>query len=324
MMQAPPLVSVICLCYNHAPYVAEALASVWSQTYKAVELIVIDDASTDESQQVIRRLLQEHPEVPFIALEENKGNCYAFNRGLALAQGEWVIDLAADDILLPERISTQIDLAQSLPADYGVIFSDAWLVNEAGDKLNSYYPRNAEGHLISPVPQGVVFADLLRSAFICTPTMLMRKTLLNALGGYDEALSYEDYDFWVRSGKNWKYAFQDALLTEKRVLKHSHGQSFYQTKHSPHLASTLIICQKALAMVESKEEKQALATSVRYHLRQCLWMECFDLAFGFISVLEQLEMKKTSDFIWQALASLKLPLNRWYRLYRNITPLLLF
>lgn len=315
MSSVQPLVSVICLCYNHAPYVAEALASVWAQTYEAIELIVVDDASTDGSQEVIKQALLAHPKVVFISLEENIGNCSAFNQALAIAQGEWVIDLAADDVLIPERIERQMALAQTLPQDYGVLFSDAWLINAEGQRLKTYYQRDANGKITPKVPQGWVFPDLLRKAFICSPTMLFRNKMLLELGGYDERLSYEDYDLWVRSGKYWRYAFQEELLTQKRVLPHSLGQQFYRKCSNINLYSTLLICQKALQIIDTQEEKDALAVSVRYHLRQSLWMECFDLVAGFKEVLQALGQLKGSDGVWGFLAKMRVPLYRPYRWY---------
>src|SRR6187455_35784 len=99
-----PLVSVICLCYNQASFVREAVLSVIHQTYRDIELIIIDDASTDNSVEVISDVLKSHPSIKFIPLKKNVGNCKAFNMGYRLSRGQYLIDLAADDVLLPARI----------------------------------------------------------------------------------------------------------------------------------------------------------------------------------------------------------------------------
>ena len=100
-----PLVSVICLCYNHSKYVIESIESVLSQSYANIELIIVDDASTDDSQSVIRNFIVSLPQVNFIPLTNNIGNCSAFNIGWRASSGDYVIDLAADDwretLLLP-------------------------------------------------------------------------------------------------------------------------------------------------------------------------------------------------------------------------------
>src|SRR5687767_6161263 len=103
-----PLVSVICLCYNQARFVREAVASVLAQTYPHVELIIVDDASTDDSAAVIRSIVQDNPAIRCLVLEKNVGNCKAFNTGLSLAKGDYIIDLAADDLLLPRRIESGV------------------------------------------------------------------------------------------------------------------------------------------------------------------------------------------------------------------------
>ena len=123
-----PLVSVICLCYDHARFVEEAIQSVLAQTYKNIQVIVVDDASTDNSVAVIRDVISRsgRTDIEFLSLSENIGNCSAFNRGLALAKGEYIIDLATDDYIAPDRIERQVKFFSSLDESYGVIFSDAY------------------------------------------------------------------------------------------------------------------------------------------------------------------------------------------------------
>ena len=120
-----PLVSIVCLCYNHAAYVEEALKSVFGQTYPNLQVIIVDDASTDNSIEVIRRTLTQHPHIQLLALPQNMGNCKAFNQGLRLATGEYIVDFATDDVMLPERIEKQLQLFSQLDSSYGVVFTDA-------------------------------------------------------------------------------------------------------------------------------------------------------------------------------------------------------
>ncbi len=83
-----PLVSIICLCHNHAPFVSECLESVVNQTYGNIQLIVVDDASEDESVSKIEQFLKGKAEIPFLQLKENVGNCRAFNLGAGVSRGE--------------------------------------------------------------------------------------------------------------------------------------------------------------------------------------------------------------------------------------------
>ena len=107
-----PLVSVICLCYNQARWVEDSIKSVLNQTYNNIQLIVVDDKSTDNSATVIRNLLADKPQIKFISNSKNLGNCKAFNRALKEAKGQYIIDLAADDVLLPNRITEGVNTFQ--------------------------------------------------------------------------------------------------------------------------------------------------------------------------------------------------------------------
>src|SRR5688572_3746734 len=114
-----PLVTVICLCYNHERFVREAITSVLSQTYSNLQVIVVDDKSTDKSVDAIRDKIAPYGEITFLPLPTNHGNCRAFNKGLALAKGEYIIDFATDDLMAPERISKQVEAFQQLDSSYG-------------------------------------------------------------------------------------------------------------------------------------------------------------------------------------------------------------
>ena len=124
-----PLVSVICLCYNHSKYVIESIESVLSQSYENIELIVVDDASNDGSQAVIRGFLENKPQVSFISLTKNTGNCRAFNIGWQASSGNYIIDLAADDLLLPDSVSIGVGCFLKRDSNYGVHFGDAHIIN---------------------------------------------------------------------------------------------------------------------------------------------------------------------------------------------------
>ncbi len=267
-MNTLPLVSIICLCHNQKDYVVAALRSVISQTYPNIEIIVVDDASTDGSQAEIKSFIGEHPGIKLIEIEENAGNCRAFNTGFKLSKGKYIIDLAADDELLPVRVEMGVADFESNDRKYGVHFSDAFIMDQHGTILRTHYRRNADGEIIENVPAGEVYLDLIGRYFINPPTMMYRRNVLEDLGGYDENLSYEDFDFWIRSSRKYKYLFNKTPLVKKRILKGSLSsrQSGLRNKHQ---ASTLRVCRKILALNRTKEENSALVSRCRYEIRQC-------------------------------------------------------
>jgi glycosyltransferase involved in cell wall biosynthesis len=272
-----PLVSVICLCYNHSKYVVESIESVLSQIYENIELIIVDDASTDDSQRVISSFIEQLPKIKFIPLSQNVGNCRAFNIGWQASSGAYVIDLAADDILLPQRISIGIERFLDTGSDYGVHFGDARMIDKNGTLLKehltgSYFQDN--------VPEGILFSTLLTKYFINPATMMYSKPLLNFLGGYDESLAYEDFDLWVRSSKEFKYCYSNRLLINKRTLKGAHGGTQYRPG-SKILKSTYRVCEKAFALCENSQEYQALLIRIKYEMKMAIFSFNWGVAWRF-------------------------------------------
>lgn len=310
-----PWVTVICTSYNQQAFVAEALQSVIAQNYPNVELIVIDNGSTDQTATRIQEVIQPYPAIRFIRNAFNLGLNRAFNQGLALAKGQYIIDLSADDVLLPDRITRQVVFFEQLPDEYGVVFSNATYVDASGAVTGVHYPIDpATGLARALVPTGYIFRQILTGYFICTPTMMIRRRILQQLNGYDEALSYEDFDFWVRSSRFCRYAYQDAILTKKR---HHPGAMSSQVVH-PHndlLPSTLLVCRKALAMCETDAERQALAFRLQKFIRKAFYAEQFDLALQFGSLMRQFAHPDLLTSVVLAMSSLRVPVNRLYRHY---------
>jgi glycosyltransferase involved in cell wall biosynthesis len=318
MMQTP-LVSVICLCYNHASFVEEAIQSVLAQTYTNIQIIVVDDASTDNSVAVIRDtiLRSGRMDIQFLPLPENIGNCRAFNRGLALAKGEYIIDLATDDFMVPERIERQVKFFSSLDETYGVIFSDAIYVNEEGNFLYNHFEELARKRLVYTIPRGDIFCDILTTYFISSPSMMTRKKVFEALNGYDEELAYEDFDFWVRSSRIYKYDYIDEKLTVVRKSTRSMSTGWYKIGDRQ-LHSTYLVCRKAQKLIRTPKEKNSLVGRVRYELRQSILSENFSEGNLFFALLKELTPLSLGDRFLSSLLKAKLPLTSIRSLYHRI------
>ncbi len=281
-MNQLPLVSVICLSHNHAAYVAQAIRSVLAQSYPHIELIVVDDGSTDGSKEVIQTLSTE-TNFQYVNIPTPIGNCAAFNQGFKKSKGEFIIDLAADDMLLPERVMKGINTF--LKTNAGVTFCDVMNVNENGSDIGVHYKRDANGNLIEEVPEGDIYIELIRKYFISPPSMMISRVVLEELGGYDETLSYEDFDFWIRSSRKWKYAFTDDVLVKKRKLGGSLSDQQFRYK-SAHQTSTLKVCQKIKELNRSGEENSALRSRCIYEIRQCIRQGNWKLIPGFFKLIK--------------------------------------
>jgi glycosyltransferase involved in cell wall biosynthesis len=309
LSEAPaPLVSIVALCYNHAPFLREALDSILAQTYPSLEVWLVDDASTDSSAEILREYAAQNPAWHLLLLPENLKNCRAFNTAFRQCRGEFVVDFATDDVLLPDRVASQVALFQALPDTYGVVYSNAELIDEAGQLLRLHHQPDGKGQLRPRPATGWVFADVLDHYFICTPTMMMRRAVLARLGGYDESLSYEDFDFWVRASRDWQFQYQDAVTTRRRRHPRSMSTKAYQP-NDPYLASNIAVCRKALALVRTPRERTALATCLRWELRQAVRRGRYPEALEVLALLRQTARLTPLDW---ALAT-------WSRLRTNIS-----
>ena len=130
-----PLVSIICVSYNHERFVVEALESVKRQSYPNIELIIVDDGSQDKSVDAIEGWLLQNPNAQFLNLKTNHGYCTAFNKAFVHAKGEFYIDLSADDLLLPNRVVKGVEGFLKKGDRYGIQFSDAEYITTEGQVI---------------------------------------------------------------------------------------------------------------------------------------------------------------------------------------------
>ncbi|MFN4144327.1 MAG: glycosyltransferase family 2 protein [Runella sp.] len=309
-----PEVSIICTCYNHEAFVKESILSVMQQSYQPIQLIVIDNASTDGSRWVIQQLIEQYPQITFLRNTHNLGLCKAFNQGLEIASGKYIIDLAADDVLLPTRIEKQVEAFEALPKDYAVVFSNAAYIDAKGQKLGYHFALDNKGKTDGVVPTGDVYKEILRRYFICTPTIMMRKSVLLKLGGYDENLSYEDFDFFVRSAHDYKYHYLDEVLMHKRVLNGSLATQFYQVGNQM-LRSSWEVCNKAYDLNRTQEEYDLLAKRIRQFIKKCVVAEAPEQAAAFRKLLNYIEDPGWQTDLLVALCRLPLPVNWAYQRY---------
>lgn len=310
-------VTVICTCYNQRAFVKECLESVVSQTYPHIQLIIIDNASTDGSQLEIQNFVNKHPQVTFIPNINNVGLCAAFNKGLEMARGKYVIDLAADDILYPTRIERQVIEFEQLPPSYAVVFSNAAYIDESGQHIGYHYQLDKDQKSKNEVPSGDVYKEILRRYFICTPTIMIRKSVLMKLGGYDESLSYEDFDFFIRSAHSYYYHYVDEVLMDKRVVRGSLGAEFYVVGNSM-LSSSWVVCNKAYDLNRSQEEYDILANRIRAFIRKCFVAQDAESALKFRKLLNYIEEPGWQTDLLVGLCHLKLPVNRLYQYYSKL------
>ncbi len=188
-----PRVTVLVPSYNHARFVVATVQSVLDQTEPAVEVLVIDDGSTDDS--LSRLAAIDDPRVTVLA-HENCGLSRTLNRGLALARGRWVKLLPSDDMLAPRCLTLQLEAARADPG-IGVVFCLPEVVDPDGRPLADPAPQAWFDTDARDEP--AILPRLVERNFLCAPGALFDRDLARRVGGFDPALAVaQDYDLWLR------------------------------------------------------------------------------------------------------------------------------
>ncbi|MET3046180.1 glycosyltransferase family 2 protein [Flavobacterium covae] len=270
-MENAPLVTVICLCYNHAAFVTKALDSVINQSYKNIELLIADDASQDESVAIIKKWIENYPHVFFMVNKNNLGNTKTFNKLLKQAKGKYIIDLAADDVLTSGCIKKQVDtFLNTTYKNLALVYGNLEIIDEKDNHLEYYYSVSSNKKVIKRPPSGYIYISLLAGKEkMCSVSSMIKSEVLKSLGGYDELLAYEDFDIWIRASKSFEFEFIDEILVQKRELKSSMYQYFFKKRN--HFTkrlnnSTYKILVKAFKQNTKKEEYLAMLKRVHYEI----------------------------------------------------------
>ena len=201
-----PLVSVVIPTYNRAQLLQEAAASVLAQSYRPLELIVVDDGSTDATEAAAAALARR-PEVRVLRQAHTGMPGQARNAGARLARGEYLAFLDSDDLWLPQKLALQVAAARA-----------------AGGQISHTRERWVRrGRVISQRSQrhrrsGDLFADSLRKCVIGPSTVLLRRALFEAAGGFREDLEIaEDYELWLRLTARCRVGYVAQELVIKRA-----------------------------------------------------------------------------------------------------------
>lgn len=198
-----PAVDVIMPTYNHGAFIAEAIDSVLGQDYANLRLTVVDDGSTDNTDEVLAR----YGDRIAVLRQHRQFGAAARNAAIARSTGEFIAEIDADDVWVPGMLRRHMAvLAQC--GDVSLVFGRARLISEAGDDLGSEIPTDLPGCVeLEPVPSlpsayaltGDVALALLTSNFIPHTGVVLRRAAIEAVGGFDpeQQIAY-DHDLWLR------------------------------------------------------------------------------------------------------------------------------
>lgn len=232
-MNSNPLVSVIIPCYNYGEFLAEALDSILEQTYSNWECIVVNDGSTDNSEEL--GLEYQNRDIRFKYIyQKNAGHAAARNTALNASTGKYVQFLDADDMLEKEKLNLQVSLMEE-NAHIDLIYSDilGFLDNEIERKFT---PAN---FFIQPLISGkgeAIISNLILTNFFLPGCVIMRRSIYEKVGTMKASYGFEDWEYFFRIAFEGFFFFHDSRVGVK-LLSRTHGNN---TTH------------KAIKMLESK------------------------------------------------------------------------
>ncbi|HEY0674222.1 MAG TPA: glycosyltransferase family 2 protein [Longimicrobiales bacterium] len=237
----PGLVSVIIPTYNRAHMIGQTIESVLAQTYEPIEIIVIDDGSTDNTSDVVARY---GGAVRYLK-QSNAGVAAARNTAFGIARGEYIALIDSDDRWQPWKTELQVAFMKRWP-QAGMVWTDMAAINESGaviaeTYLRTFYKAHQEVAIEDvmtnvgtvadlsvavpetlrgrPIYRGDIFPHLIRGTLVHTPTTLLRRERVRGTRGYDESLRLtgEDFDFHLRTAVQGEVGFLDVPAIEYRV-----------------------------------------------------------------------------------------------------------
>lgn len=221
MQNTQPLVTIVIIAYNEERFIAEAIESALGQTYSNIEVIVVDDGSKDATVAIANRY---SPKVKVIS-QANSGNCsFPRNAGLKLAKGEYISFLDADDILLPNKIATQVEFLSHYP-EAAFVVNDYCNFRDATEQPNHFstcsllmkqFELAASNTLL--LTDGRAADIMLEENFTCAVSPLFRTATVEKVGGFcNELYACEDYHLNYRLASNYPIVVNKEMVFKRRL-----------------------------------------------------------------------------------------------------------
>lgn len=201
-----PAVSVIIATRNRAEMLKDAITSVQAQSFQGWELIIVDDASTDQTKRVVQRIARDDARIRYVRHERQGGVSKARNAGIADATGRYIAFLDDDDQYVPDKLAAQVVHLDRCP-QVGFIYGQ-----------NEWVDRHGKSLGVQPQQGITTLRELVEHCAIPLQTVMVRRELLSQVGGFNERLSIgEDYDLWLRLARVTAFEFTPRVLVRYRV-----------------------------------------------------------------------------------------------------------
>lgn len=221
-----PLISVIIPTYNSENSIGDALDSVFSQTHRPIEIIVIDDGSTDGTAEIVKQYVRTCPTGEGIELvyihQENSGPSKARNAGIRASHGEYIAFLDADDVWMQDKLEKQLRIFMK-QADIDIVFTDVQITREKNGKVEEFsmflkkgMNKDFFGHEILVIDP---LKKILQINFITTSAVMLKKSCFSNGIFFNEKRRYaEDWELWLTMSLYYKFAYVYEICVHKKTL----------------------------------------------------------------------------------------------------------
>jgi glycosyltransferase involved in cell wall biosynthesis len=253
-----PVASVIIPTYNRAHLISRSIDSVFQQTFKDYEIIVIDDGSRDKTKEMLWERYGD--QLVYIGKEKNEGLSAARNAGIKAARGKYLALLDDDDEWLPEKLEMQIALMAATSAP-GLVYCNGFKVNEKGEVIGE----------IKGFAKGAALDALLSYNCLGPPSsVLLKKDVLEKIGCFDENLrALEDWDLWIRVAQLYVIDFVDHCLVKYRV----HADNMSNNINAMKIATFAVLDKYWPSVCDSKDDKSRRNAVYSNHCVNFAWKE---------------------------------------------------
>ena len=206
-----PLVSIIIPTFNRPHFLQLTIESILAQTYSDYEIIVVDDGTPNDANQI---LCQQYDKVFYLKFHNTKSPAKPRNEGIKLAKGKYIAFVDDDDIWLPNKLKKQVDILENNP-DFGLVHGCCEVINENGILQNKIIGRPGSQN----VKHGDVSLTMIGNWTVMMPTSFVRKEVIDAVGFFNETMppAGEDLEFWARCSFETKFYYDDEPLVNYRV-----------------------------------------------------------------------------------------------------------
>lgn len=194
-----PSVSVVIPCYNYGRYLHDAVAGALAQQGVDVDVLIVDDASTDDSAEIAQRIADADPRVKVLVHRENKGHIQTYNDGLSQVRGDYLALVSADDVLMPDALTRAAALMEHHPT-VGLVYGYA---RSFTDRLPTG-PTRTRSWSVWAGRDWLGVAARQGRCFLVSPEAVMRREAFAQTQGYDPRLPHSgDFDMWLRTAVHW-------------------------------------------------------------------------------------------------------------------------